>query len=139
MAPVPWQSLCVRSPRKRSLVPVGLATSTRCSNPGNLSNFEFQMHVSAPAPARIGAGRVRSRVRSSTSLGSSFCIAECGGLEGGSGSVLSQEGLVVTAAFLLWEWVLATVSLPQGVFSRPRGQWDGVVLCWVKGSMKPLR
>lgn len=32
-----------RSPGKRSMVPVGLATSAGCSNPGNLSNLEFLM------------------------------------------------------------------------------------------------
>ncbi|XP_058279627.1 zinc finger protein 385C [Hirundo rustica] len=51
MAPAPWQSRRVRSPRKRSMVPVGLATGARCSDPGNLSNFEFQTHVSDPAAA----------------------------------------------------------------------------------------
>lgn len=118
-------------------MPVGLATSTRCSDPGNLSNFGFQMRISDPAPAGIGAGRVQSRVRSSTSLGSSFCRAgiRVWGLEGGSGSGLSPEMLVESVPAV--GVAAGHISLTQG-YSQVQG--DGEMgLCWVKGSMMPLR
>lgn len=87
------------------------------------------MHVSDPAPARIGMGWVQSRVRSSTSLGSSFCIAgvRVWGLEGDSGSVLSQE--VVVESVPAVGVGAGHCQPPTRVFSGPGGWWDGVVLC----------
>lgn len=98
---------------------MGLAMSTGCSNPGNLSNFELQMSQILHQP-----GSTQSRVGSSTSLGSPFCIA--GIRVWGAGGV-----------FMLWEWVLATVSPHKGIFrSRELLGWGSA---GSRDSLMPLR
>lgn len=110
------------------------AASARCSNPENLSNFEFQICISAPAPAWFlpAEGRMWSKKQSTAGeqhrpaarLGSSSCTAGVGvwgGWRGANASALSQSGTAEygsRSVFLLREdptpRALAAFILPRG-------------------------
>lgn len=105
------------------------AASARCSNPENLSNFEFQICISAPAPAWfLPAEGVEHKAgeqhRPAAGLGSSSCTAGVGvwgGWRGASASALSQSGTGEygsRSVFLLQEdptpRALAAFILPRG-------------------------